>query len=255
MESIDASTWLIAFIFFGVALTYSAVGLGGGSSYTALMAIFGFSYLTIPMVTLSLNLMVTSMGSFNYFRRGHVRLRLIVPFLVSSVPMAYLGGTLNLPKEVFYWLLWISLVGVVIRIYVLKEVGVELHLRPNAQLALALLIGAILGLLAGIVGIGGGVYLIPLILILKMGDAKQAAATGSLFIWFNSAIGLSARIQHNPIDFTPFLPMLAAVTFGGIIGSNLGSGVLSRQFMQKLLGLIILVAIGFLTRKIFMIYS
>src|SRR5210317_962915 len=101
MELIS-SPYFIAVLFFIVAFAYSSVGLGGGSSYTALMAILGFNTLAIPMVSLTLNLMVTTIGAFNFIRYKHARLNLILPFLVTSIPMAYLGGALQVPKELFY---------------------------------------------------------------------------------------------------------------------------------------------------------
>lgn len=104
------SPWFIAGLFFIIAFVYSSVGLGGGSSYTALMAILSFNTLAIPLISLSLNLIVTSIGSFNFIRNKHANRRLILPLIATSMPMAYLGGSLNLPKTVFYWLLLVSLV-------------------------------------------------------------------------------------------------------------------------------------------------
>ncbi len=109
MEAIT-SPYFLAVLFFLVALTYSSVGLGGGSSYTALMAVLGVSTLAIPLISLSLNIFVTTIGSFNFIRNRHARIKLILPFLISSIPMAYLGGALRLPKEIFYWILFISLI-------------------------------------------------------------------------------------------------------------------------------------------------
>ncbi|MDH5593787.1 MAG: sulfite exporter TauE/SafE family protein, partial [Gammaproteobacteria bacterium] len=117
MEDILISPFLLAAIFFFVAFIYSMVGLGGGSSYTALMAIVGMNYLAIPLVSLMLNLFVTTIGSFNYIRRGHARWNLILPFVLSSIPAAFVGGSLQLPKEMFYWVLLASLVFVALRIY------------------------------------------------------------------------------------------------------------------------------------------
>jgi uncharacterized membrane protein YfcA len=197
-----------------------------------------------------LNLLVTSVGSFNFIRNKHAKLKLILPFLVSSIPMAYLGGSLALPKEVFYWILLVSLLFVVARIYLWDQVSLQLNLSEPGRLAVSVLSGGVLGLIAGIVGIGGGIYLVPLIIILGIGSAKQAAACGAIFIWLNSASGLVARAQYNAINLTDYIPIVIAVIAGGLIGSWLGAGKLSTKNMEKILGAITIVAIGFLIRKL-----
>lgn len=245
-----SSPYLIAILFFVIALAYSAVGLGGGSSYTALMLILGFSTLVIPTVSLTLNLLVTSVGSFNFIINKHAKLKLILPFLLSSIPMAYLGGSLALAKEVFYWILLASLLFVVARIYLWDKVSLQLNLSERGTLVVSVVSGGVLGLIAGIVGIGGGIYLVPLIIVLGIGNAKQAAACGAIFIWLNSASGLVARAQYNAINLFDYIPIVVAVLAGGLIGSWFGAGKLSTKNMEKILGAIIIVAIGLLIRKL-----
>lgn len=242
--------YLIAFLFFIIAIAYSSLGLGGASSYTALMLILGFSTLLIPTISLSMNLVVTSIGSFNFIRHRHVNLKLLLPFLVSSIPMAYLGGSLQLPKEIFYWVLLVSLLFVVARIYFWENISLQLNLSDRKKITVSVASGGALGLLAGIVGIGGGIYLVPLIIILGLGSAKQAAASASIFVWLNSASGLIARVQFNPVNLLQYIPILAAVLAGAIIGSYLGSTRLSSRTMERILGAIIIVAIILLFRKI-----
>lgn len=244
------SPGFIAGLFFIIAFVYSSVGLGGGSSYTALMAILGFNVLAIPLVSLSLNLIVTTIGSFNFIRNRHANWRLILPFLITSIPMAYLGGSLNLSKFVFYWLLLVSLIFVAARIYLWQDTSLHLSLSSRGKLFISLIAGSFLGLIAGIVGIGGGIYLVPLIIILGLGSGQQAAACGAIFVWLNSAAGLSSRLQYNAIDLTEYLPLIIAVILGGSLGSYMGSSRFSSKKMEKILGLIILVAIGFLARKL-----
>ena len=245
-----ASPWLVAAIFFLIAYAYSSVGLGGGSAYTALMAILGFNSLAIPLLSLLLNLIVTSVGSFNFIRSGHGRLNLILPFLVSSVPMAYLGGALRLPREIFQWLLLLSLIFVAFRLYVWKNVSLRVNLSGRQRLAVSLSAGAVLGLMAGVVGIGGGIYLVPLIIILGLGTAKQAAACGAIFIWLNSLSGLVARLQYNAIDLQEHIPLILAVFLGGALGSFLGAGRYSPQTMERVLGVLVIVAIVVLLRQL-----
>ena len=250
MDIVTSSAYLLPILFFIVAFTYSSVGLGGGSSYTALMAIFGINSLAIPMVSLSLNLFVTSIGSFNFIRNKHAKIKLILPFLISSIPMAYLGGSLNLPKEIFYWVLLISLIFVAARIYLWQSMSFQLNLNKNEKIIISLIAGSVLGLIAGIVGIGGGVYLVPLIIILGLGTEKEAAACGAIFIWLNSASGLLSRLQYNSIDLTNYIPLIIAVIAGGASGSYMGSFKFSPKVMDKMLGLVIIVAIIFLTKKV-----
>ncbi len=250
---IITSPYFLAGLFFIVAFTYSSVGLGGGSSYTALMALFGFSTLAIPMVSLSLNLFVTSIGSFNFIRNKHARIKLILPFLISSIPMAYLGGSLNLPKETFYWILLISLVFVAVRIYSWRTTNLPVNFSQNIKIVISLIAGSMLGLVAGIVGIGGGIYLVPLIIILGLGTPKEAAACGAIFIWLNSFSGLMSRLQYNSIDLTNYVPLITAVLIGGALGSFMGSFKFSPKAMERVLGAVIIVAIVFLTKKVFML--
>ncbi len=245
-----SSPYFLAALFFLVAFTYSSVGLGGGSSYTALMAVFGVSTLAIPMVSLSLNLFVTSIGSFNFIRNKHARIKLVLPFLISSIPMAYLGGSLKLPKEIFYWLLLLSLVFVALRIYFWQNTPIKLNIAQNGKTIISFIAGSILGLIAGIVGIGGGIYLVPLIIILGLGTGKEAAACGAIFIWLNSFSGLVSRLQYNSIDLTGYIPLIAAVIAGGTLGSFMGSFKFSPRAMEKILGAVIIIAIIFLTGKV-----
>jgi len=251
MDIILTSPYFLAALFFIVAFIYSSVGLGGGSSYTALMAIFGISTLAIPMITLSLNLFVTSIGSFNFIRNKHAKIKLIFPFLISSVPMAYLGGSLDISKEIFYWILLISLIFVAARIYLWQNVKIQLNLTQKEKIIISLIAGSILGLIAGIVGIGGGIYLVPLIIVLGLGSEKEAAACGAIFIWLNSFSGLLSRLQYNSIDLANYIPLIIAVLAGGTLGSYMGAFKFSPKLMDKILGIVILIAIFFLAKKLF----
>jgi len=245
-----SSIYLLASLFFIVALAYSTVGLGGGSSYTALMTLAGMGILVIPTLSLTLNLVVTTIASYLFIKNRHARFRLILPFVVTSIPMAYLGGYLQLSKEIFYWLLLISLIIVALHIYFCNQIHLLYKLNPAQQLLFSLISGAILGLISGIVGLGGGIYLVPLIILFGLGSEKEAAASGAVFIWLNSLSGLIARVQYNAIDLTAYIPLIVAVAIGGYIGSCLGAGKLQPKRMEQILGVLILVSIVFLIRKI-----
>jgi hypothetical protein len=201
------------------------------------------------MVSLTLNVLVTTVGSVVFLAQRHGRLRLIAPFLVSSVPMSYVGGMLHLPKTLFFLVLLVSLAFAAVRIYFPRNTA-PLTLDNRGKVWLALFCGAILGLVAGIAGIGGGVYLVPLIILLGLGTAKEAAACGAFFIWANSMAGLAARLQYNHIDPATFLPLIVGAVAGGLAGSMMGAGRFEPRTMQRILGSILLVAIFFLGRKI-----
>ncbi len=241
--------YLLSILFFFVAFIYSSVGLGGGSSYTALMAIFGINYLIIPTASLSLNLIVTSIGMLNFWRNGHGRLGLIAPFLLTSIPMAYLAGSLNLPKEIFQLILLFTLILVVVRIYVVRELQFSFYLSGTKKWIFMVGLGAILGFVAGSVGIGGGIYLVPLIVMFDLGSEKEAAAAGTIFIWVNSLAGVFARAQAGTFDIDFILPLIGAVIAGGLAGSYLGSFKFQAETIQKIMGTVIIFAIIFLFRE------
>ena len=144
----------------------------------------------------------------------------------------------------------INLIFLGVRVYSWEKTSLKLNIGNIQQIILSLMAGSILGLIAGIVGIGGGIYLVPLIIILGLGTEKEAAACGAIFIWANSLSGLMARLQHNPINISAIIPLIIAVVLGGIFGSHLGSSKFAPKTMQKLLGGIIIIAIVFLAKKI-----
>ena len=250
-ESLDPIVLTAAVIFFLVAFAYSSVGLGGGSSYTSIMAILGFNYLAIPLVSLSLNVLVSSIGCYNYFKNRHGRLSLILPFLITSIPCSYLGGSLEIEKSTFYPILFVTLFFVFIRLVFFKNAKILFTLSCVSRVTLSLFIGVVLGFVSGVAGIGGGIYLVPLIIVFGLGNEKEAAASGAAFIWLNSVAGLSARIQYHSIELFDYYPMLIAVIMGGFLGSYFGSVKFSKRAMQNLLALVVLLALVFLTKKIF----
>lgn len=254
MDDLINLPFFLPLIFFAIAFAYSSVGLGGGSSYTAMMLIVGMSIVTIPLVSLTLNLFVTSIGSFNYIRHKHARLKLLLPFILTSMPMSYLGGTLQLPPELFYLVLFISLLFTALRIYLWKSTTLDLNLKQKSKIIVSLIAGSLFGFVAGTAGIGGGIYLVPLIIVLGLGTAKEAAACGVIFIWLNSFSGLISRLQYNAIDLSQYVPLIIAVVLGGSLGSHMGASRFSVTTMEKILGLIVLIALALLLKKLIGIY-
>ena len=243
------SELILPILFLFVAFIYSSVGLGGGSSYTALMAIMGVSYTIIPTTSLTLNLVVTFIGMVNFWRNGYGRLDLIGPFLVTSIPMAYLAGSLDLPEFIFQIILIITLILVAVRIYIINGLTLSFQLSPIQKWMAIILIGSILGFFAGAVGIGGGIYLVPLIIMFRLGSTKEAAAAGAMFIWANSLAGVVARYQSGMLNTEFIFPLIGAVIVGGSVGSYFGSTKFKAKTVQKIMGVVIIVAIIFLIRK------
>ncbi len=250
MDNVTYLDYLLPFVFFAVAFIYSSVGMGGGSSYTAIMVIASMSILVIPILSLSLNLLVSTIGSYNYLRNKHGKLRIILPFLLSAIPFAYLGGALQLEKELFLWVLLVSLIVVAARIYLWQDTSLKLHLNNKQKIVVSVIAGSILGLIAGIAGIGGAVYLVPLIIMLNIGTQKEAAAAGVVFVWVVSLVGLISRLQYNSINLAEYIPLIVAVIIGGFLGSYIGAFKFSPKTMEKTLGIVILLAIFFLIKKI-----
>ena len=248
---IDQPTLLaLALAFAAVAFIYASVGLGGGSTYTALLTIIGLNHLLVPSISLALNLVVTFLGMINFHRGGHLSLRLVAPFLITSMPCAWLGGTLRLPREAFLWLLASTLVLVLVRIYLLGDLKLRTTLIGRRRLGFSLGLGAVLGFVAGTVGIGGGIYLVPLLIMFGLADEKRAAAAGAVFIWLNSAVGLAARWPRAGFDVVAILPLVAAVVVGGWLGSGLGSLRLAPRTIQRTLGLVVAVAVVVIVRRL-----
>lgn len=231
-------------------MAYASVGLGGGSAYTALLVIFSFNQQTIPLVSLMLNLVVSSLAAYHFARQGYLRAHILLPFLLTSIPAAWLGGAMDLSPRLFQWLLLLSLLGVAFRVYATPGMAFQWQLAATPRVLISLLLGALLGWLAGVVGIGGGIYLVPFIIILGLGNVKQAAACGAVFVCLNSLSGLISRLHHHEVDWLTYLPLVAAVTLGGLFGARWGAGRWSAQRLEKILGAIIVLAIGLLGRKL-----
>jgi hypothetical protein len=243
--------WGLVLIFLLIAFAYSSVGLGGGSSYTAVLAVTGVSIIFIPTVSLLLNIFVTSLGTYHFTRYKHVNFRLLLPFLFSSMPMSFLGGSLHLEKEIFQYILLFSLMLVVIRIYFWDQVSLRFDINEKQKLILSIVTGGILGLIAGIVGIGGGIYLAPLILLFNLGSVKEAAGCAVIFVFVNSLMGLLGRANQNQInDLISYWPLVLAVIVGGFLGSRFGAVSLNPKVMEKVLGGILIFAIVIIINQI-----
>lgn len=238
----EISYWLpIAFFF--IALCYAMIGFGGGSSYLAMLTLAGLPYQSIAPLALGCNLVVTSGGTWHFYRAGHFKRKNVLPFLVSSIPMAYLGGRILISKELFCFLLGLSLLAVAFRMFLPNqafEKGKDIAWEEAWTIGLPL--GALLGFLAGLVGIGGGIFLAPLLLLMRWANVKEAAAASSFFIMANSISGLLGQLHKGAFDFNYFLPLGLAVLVGGQIGSRLGAYRVPKVRLQQGMAVFILYA-------------
>tara|TARA_B110000263_G_scaffold117568_1_gene102492 strand:- start:552 stop:1289 length:738 start_codon:yes stop_codon:yes gene_type:complete len=240
--------YILPVLFFVIALIYSSVGLGGGSSYAAIMAIFGISYQIIPTTSLLLNLIVTFFGMINFWKNGYGRFNLVYPFFLTSIPMTFFASSLDLSKETFELFLLGTLILVVIRIYFIKDLKMNIELNWFQKYIFIVLVGSILGFIAGGIGIGGGIYLVPIIIMFRLGTEKEASAAGAMFIWANSLTGVIARARSGTFDIDFILPLSIAVIIGGIIGSYFGAVRFSASKIQRVMGSVIIFAIVILLK-------
>jgi len=251
MDGLLISIPLLAVLFFGITVAYASVGLGGGTAYTSLLAILGASYQMVPTVSLLLNVVVTTIGRLIFLQARHGRLSLILPFISTSVPAAYIGGSLPVSADFFYGLLLVTLALVAARIFVWHDTALDLELSPSVKVVVSLVLGTGLGPVAGIVGIGGGIYLVPIILILGLGTEREAAAAGAVFTWINSVAGLAARVRLLSVDWIELAPLVGAVAVGAVLGARMGASWLSRKTMRRVLGAIVVVAMVLLLDDVF----
>lgn len=222
------------------ALLYSSVGHAGASGYLAVMALLGTAPATMRPLALILNLIVASIGTVNFASAGHFRWKLFWPFALTSVPMAYIGGRLSLPTEVYRVVVGVVLILSAIRFIVTLRAPDTVGKIPPRSVALV--VGAVLGLLAGLTGVGGGIFLSPLLLLLGWADLRTTAATSVVFILVNSAAGLLGQLHTIPAMPPQTLPWAAAVILGGGVGSWLGARRLPSAAIRGTLAAVLLVA-------------
>jgi uncharacterized protein len=226
---------------FAVALLYSSVGHAGASGYIAVMTLLGLSLATIKPTALALNILVASLASWQFVRAGHFSWRLFWPFALLAAPASYLGGYVQMPTSALK-----ALLGVVMLVSAWRLWRPSAAARPQSlpTLWVALACGAVIGLLSGLTGTGGGIFLTPLLIFMGWAQGKGAAAVSAVFILLNSMAGLAgnwASTQALPAQL-PYL--LAAVGVGGAIGAHLGSVRVPAAAIKKLLAAVLLVAGG-----------
>jgi uncharacterized membrane protein YfcA len=227
-------------LLFVVAFLYASVGHGGASGYLALMALFSFAPGVMKPSALLLNLFVSSVSFIQFYRGGHFKWKTFLPFAIASVPLSFLGGTISIDSVIYKKILGVLLIIPVLRFFFFKNVDPK-DLRPS-RTDLSLIIGGIIGFLSGMIGIGGGIILSPVLLLLKWTDQKQTAAISAAFIFVNSVAGLAGQLTKG-IQFSADMYGYVAVAFvGGLCGAYLGALKFPQNILKNVLACVLALA-------------
>ena len=234
---------ILSILFFIAAILYSSVGFGGGSTYLALMLIWEIPYYIFPIIALFCNIIVVSGNSINYIKSNNLKLRLIIPYLVGSIPFAFFGASISIEKNLFEMILFfiLTIAGVFLFIESKSFNNDKLEIKKISNL-LSILIGSIIGFFSGLVGIGGGIFLSPILFLMKAGYPKQIAATASLFILINSIFGVAGQLTKNIVfnEFLNFWPLFLTVFIGGQIGNYLNIKIISNKTLALMTSLLVI---------------
>ena len=234
---------ILSILFFITAILYSSVGFGGGSTYLALLLIWDIPYFIFPIIALLCNIIVVSGNSFNYIRAGNHNFKLILPFLIGSVPLAFFGGTLKIEKDIFEILLFfvLSIAGILLLINN-KSYENNNFIIKKLNFLNSLVIGSVLGLISGIVGIGGGIFLSPILFLLKAEKPKIIVTTASLFILVNSISGVFGQLTKENIitEISNYIPLFMCVFLGGLLGNYLNLKIFTSRVLAIITSLLVL---------------
>ena len=234
---------ILSIFFFITAIFYSSVGFGGGSTYLALMLIWDIPYYIFPILALICNIIVVSGNSLNYVRSGNLNLKLLTPYLIGSIPFAFFGASISITKELFEILLFVILIIAGIFLLIESKSFNDDQIKINSiPKIISLLIGSIIGFTSGIIGIGGGIFLSPILFLMKAGYPKQIATTASLFILINSIFGVAGQLTKDIVfdEFLNFWPLFIAVLIGWQIGNFLNIKFLSGKTLAIITSLLVI---------------
>ena len=225
---------LLAILFLVTAALYSSVGFGGGSTYLALLLIWKIPYSIFPVIALLCNIIVVSGNCFNYIRAGKLNLRLLYPYLIGSIPLAYVGGSLPIEKQLFEILLFtVLLVAGILLLFNVKSYDDKDESYREIPIFIAVLIGGLIGFISGIVGIGGGIFLSPILFLIRAGRSKHIITVASLFILINSVSGIIGQLTKNTalVEIQNYWYLLIAVLIGGQVGNFLNLKIFSVHIL------------------------
>jgi uncharacterized membrane protein YfcA len=232
--------WLFLGLLPIIAFLYASVGHGGASGYLALMAIFSFAPETMKPTALLLNIFVAGIAFYHYYKAGHFNLRLFIPFAISSIPLAFIGGTIEVDASLYKKILAVLLIFAILKMLTLF--GKESAAIKKVKTWQGLLVGGIIGFFSGLIGIGGGIILTPVILLLHWGKMKEAAAVSALFIWANSASGLIGQLTGGFSLSAESFILVGIAIVGGFFGSYFGSRRINNQLLRYILAFVLTIA-------------
>ncbi len=234
---------LLAILFLTTAILYSSVGFGGGSTYLALLLIWGVPYFIFPVIALSCNIIVVSGNCFNYIRAGNLNLKLLIPYLIGSIPLAFIGGSLPIEKRLFEILLFLvlSAAGILLLLNFKSYDDKEENYR-KIPIPVSILIGGVLGFISGIVGIGGGIFLSPILFLIRAGRPKHIVTTASLFILINSVFGIFGQLTKNAVinEIPNYWYLLVAVLIGGQLGNFLNLKIFPTRILALVTAILVI---------------
>lgn len=223
-----------------VSFLYSSVGHGGASGYLALMALFSFAPESMKPTALLLNIFVAGISFYYYYKEGYFNKKLFLSFAIASIPLAFIGGTIEVDASIYKKILAFLLIFAILKM--LNVFGKDNYETKLVKLWQGLIVGGLIGFFSGLIGIGGGIILTPLILLLHWGKMKEAAAVSALFIWVNSAAGLVGQVSSGvTIEKESFLLVFIAL-IGGILGGYYGSKRINNQRLRYILAFVLIIA-------------
>lgn len=232
-------------LFFLIATIYASAGFGGGSSYLAIMSLYGLQQNVMRPTSLLCNIVVVTGGIYILWKSGYLKFKKVLPLSIASIPMAFIGGLIPLKDSVFFILLGISLIIAAILMFFQKYFNTLSHqsFTQNGAILRGELLGGGIGFLSGMVGIGGGIFLSPILNLLKWDTPKHIAATASFFILVNSISGLLGQLmKSNAINWSFVLPLMLAVLIGGQLGSRLSAFKLNQTWVRQVTAILVFYA-------------
>jgi uncharacterized protein len=245
---------ILSILFFITAILYSSVGFGGGSTYLALLLVWEIPYYIFPIIALSCNIIVVSGNSFNYIKNSNLNLRLLIPYLIGSIPLAFIGGTINVEKTLFELLLFIVLtIAGLLLIFNSKSYNQKNHDYKKIPITVSIFIGSVLGFISGVVGIGGGIFLSPILFLLKSGKPKDIFTSTSLFILINSISGIFGQLTKDQLinELINYWPLFLSVFIGGQLGNYLNIKIFSNRTLVLLTASLVIFVAARMSIKIF----
>ena len=245
---------ILSILFFVTAILYASVGFGGGSTYLALLLLWGVPYFIFPVVALTCNIIVVSGNCFNYIRAGNLNLKLLIPYLIGSIPLAFIGGSLPIEKEFFEILLFVVLtIAGVLLLFKFNSYDDKIEIFRKIPILVSILIGGILGFVSGVAGVGGGIFLSPILFLLKAGKPKHIVTTASLFILINSLSGIFGQLTKSTVlnEIQNYWFLFLVVLIGGQIGNFLNLKIFPTRILALITAGLVLFVAARMAYKIF----